>query len=63
MDILSDVAVALFFTCIAGLATGIMVYISLDELLPRAHRYGHNHTAIIAVVLGMFLMAVSLLIL
>jgi ZIP family zinc transporter len=40
---------------------GIMVYISIDELLPMAHRYGHSHTVIIGVILGMFLMAVSLL--
>lgn len=40
---------------------GIMVYISLDELLPVAHRYGHSHTVIIGIVLGMLLMAVSLL--
>ena len=40
-----------------------MVYISRDELLPMAHNYGHSHTVIIGVVLGMHLMAVSLLIL
>ncbi len=42
---------------------GVMVYISLDELLPMAHRYGHGHLAIIGVVLGMLIMAVSLLML
>ena len=42
---------------------GIMVYISVDELLPIAHQYGHGHTAILGVVLGMFLMALSLLLL
>jgi ZIP family zinc transporter len=42
---------------------GIMVYISLDELLPMAHRYGHGHLVISAVVLGMLIMAVSLLML
>jgi ZIP family zinc transporter len=42
---------------------GIMVYISLDELLPMAHRYGHGHLVIGAVVLGMLIMAVSLLML
>ena len=40
---------------------GIMIYISLDELLPMAHRYGHNHLVILGVVLGMLIMAVSLL--
>lgn len=42
---------------------GIMVYISLDELLPMAHNYGHNHLVITGTMLGMFIMAVSLLML
>jgi len=42
---------------------GIMVYISVDELLPMAHRYGHGHTVIAGIVSGMFVMAVSLLML
>ena len=42
---------------------GIMVYISLDELLPIAHRYGRSHTVIIGIILGMFIMALSLLML
>jgi ZIP family zinc transporter len=44
-------------------AAGIMVYISLDELLPTAHRYGEGHFVIGGVVFGMLLMAVSLLLL
>jgi ZIP family zinc transporter len=43
--------------------SGIMVYISLDELLPMAHRYGHSHIVILGVMLGMFIMALSLLML
>jgi zinc transporter, ZIP family len=46
-----------------GFVAGIMVYISLDELLPVAHRYGHNHTVIFGIVLGMLVMALSLLVL
>jgi ZIP family zinc transporter len=42
---------------------GIMVYISIDELLPIAHQYGHSHTVIIGVVLGMLIMAFSLMLL
>lgn len=42
---------------------GIMVYISFDELLPTAERYGEHHLAIYGVVGGMFVMAVSLLLL
>jgi len=41
---------------------GIMVYVSLDVLLPMAHRYGHGHLAIAGVVAGMLVMAVALLI-
>lgn len=40
---------------------GIMVYISLDELLPMAHRYGDSHIVLVGIVLGMLVMAVSLL--
>jgi len=42
---------------------GIMVYVSLDELLPMAHRYGHGHLVIAGIILGMLIMAVSLLML
>lgn len=43
----------------AGVA-GIMVFISLDQLLPAAHEYDDHRWAIYGVVLGMLLMAVSL---
>ena len=42
---------------------GIMVYISIDELLPLAHRYGKEHVVIVGIVLGMFIMALSLILL
>ena len=42
---------------------GIMVYISLDELLPMAHRYGQEHLVITGIGAGMLIMAVSLLLL
>lgn len=43
--------------------SGIMVFISLDELLPGAEEYGHHHFSIGGVILGMMIMAASLLIL
>ncbi len=52
---------AAFGMMFAGVA-GIMVYISLDELLPTAHEYGDGHQVIWGVIGGMMLMAVSLLI-
>ncbi len=42
---------------------GIMVYISVDELLPAAHAYGHGHCVIAGLILGMFIMALSLVML
>lgn len=48
-------------TSLMAFVAGIMVYISLDELLPLAHRYGHSHAVILGIVIGMFLMALSLL--
>ena len=42
---------------------GVMVYISIDELLPTAHRYGHSHEVLACIAGGMALMAVSLLLL
>ncbi len=44
----------------AGVA-GIMVYISLDELLPTAEEYGEHHIAIGGLVGGMAVMAASLI--
>ena len=44
-----------------GVIAGIMVYISFDELLPAARVYGNDHTTIFGLVLGMFVMSVSLI--
>lgn len=44
----------------AGVA-GIMVYISLDELLPSAEKYGQHHLCIYGLISGMAVMAISLL--
>jgi ZIP family zinc transporter len=51
---------AVFGILFAGVA-GIMVFISLDELLPTAEKYGEHHLAIYGVVSGMVVMALSLL--
>ena len=42
---------------------GVMVFISLDELLPTAREYDEGHLAIYGLVLGMAIMAASLLLL
>lgn len=51
------------FPLILSAVAGIMIYISLDELLPTAEKYGKHHIAIAGVVAGMAIMGVSLLIL
>ncbi|HKM19185.1 MAG TPA: zinc transporter ZupT [Aliarcobacter sp.] len=43
-----------------GIVAGIMVYISFDELLPASRVYGNAHTTIVGISLGMFVMAISL---
>lgn len=48
--------------CTLTAVAGIMVYISIDELLPAAREYGEPHTAILGVVVGMIIMASSLLV-
>ena len=59
MPFLSPALLAALLAFVAG----IMVYISLDELLPMAHAYGHGHLVIGGIVAGMLIMAVSLLML
>ncbi|MFW6154359.1 MAG: zinc transporter ZupT [Planctomycetota bacterium] len=44
----------------AGVA-GIMVYISLDELLPTSRAYGRGHDSLYGLLAGMVVMALSLL--
>lgn len=44
-----------------GGVAGIMVYISLDELLPTSRAYGKGHDSLFGLVAGMMVMALSLL--
>jgi zinc transporter, ZIP family len=44
-----------------GGVAGIMVYISLDELLPTSRAYGKGHDSLYGLVAGMLVMALSLL--
>jgi ZIP family zinc transporter len=55
--IMNDVVFGILFASVAG----IMVYISLDELLPTAREYGKPHMSIYGLVAGMIVMAISLL--
>ena len=49
------------FGIIFAMVAGIMVFISIDELLPSAREYGEHHLSIYGMVAGMAVMAVSLL--
>ncbi|MEA1959086.1 MAG: zinc transporter ZupT [Chloroflexota bacterium] len=46
-----------------AVVAGIMVYISFDEILPLAHKYGRGHLIITGVIFGMSIMAFSLFLL
>jgi ZIP family zinc transporter len=54
---MNDAVFGVLFASVAG----IMVFISLDELLPTAREYGGGHLSIYGVVVGMVVMALSLL--
>ena len=58
--LLASILTPVLLGCVLIGVAGIMVYISLDELLPAAREYGEAHTAIFGIVLGMAIMAVSL---
>jgi zinc transporter, ZIP family len=55
----NDMVFGLLFAAVGG----IMVFISLDQLLPTAEKYGEHHLAIYGLVAGMVVMALSLLLL
>ncbi len=56
---MSELTFGILFASVAG----IMVFISIDELLPAAREYGEHHLSIYGLIGGMALMAFSLLIL
>jgi ZIP family zinc transporter len=57
MPFFNDLTFGVLFAGVGG----IMVFISLDELLPAAKEYGESHLAIYGLISGMAVMAVSLL--
>lgn len=56
-NIFNDVTLGVLLAAVAG----IMVFISIDELLPTARKYGEHHLSIYGLVAGMAVMAISLL--
>lgn len=59
MPFMSPVVMGGVFAAVAG----IMVFISMDELLPAAREYGEHHISIYGLVTGMIVMALSLVLL
>lgn len=49
--------------CVLAAVAGIMVFISMDELLPAAREYGEHHISIYGLMAGMGVMAFSLILL
>lgn len=56
LPFMGDLVFGILFAGVAG----IMVFISLDELLPAAQKYGEHHLSIYGLIAGMMVMAVSL---
>jgi ZIP family zinc transporter len=54
---IGDAVFGLLFAAVSG----IMVFISLDQLLPTAEKYGEHHLCTYGLLAGMALMAISLL--
>ena len=59
MPIMSDLVFGFLYAGVAG----VMIFMSFDELLPSAREYGNHKFSIYGLVLGMAVMAVSLLML
>lgn len=59
MPFINDAVLGIIFAVISG----IMVFISFDELLPSSQKYGNHHVPTYGVVVGMGIMAFSLLLL
>lgn len=51
------------FGILFGIIAGIMVYISIEELIPMAREYDKGNSMVIGVILGMAIMAASLMLL
>ncbi len=59
LPFINETMLGLIFAFVAG----IMVFISLDELLPSAEKFGHHHLSIFGLIAGMAIMALSLILL
>ncbi len=58
LPFMNEIVFGVIFASVAG----IMVFISIDELLPSAREYGKQSLVTYGMIIGMFIMALSLLI-
>jgi len=56
LPFINDLLIAGMLAVVAG----IMVFISLDELLPMCQRYRYEHLSILGLILGFLVMGISL---
>ena len=49
------------FGILFGVISGIMIFVSFDELIPTSRQYKDHHYSVYGTILGMFVMAVSLM--
>ena len=61
MAVLGRLITDTMFGIIFGAVAGIMVYISLDELLPTSREYGERNLSLLGLILGMAVMAISVI--
>lgn len=57
MPIMNNTVLGVLFAMVSG----IMVFISFDELLPSAREYAEHHLSMYGLIFGMIVMAISLL--
>lgn len=56
-EFMNDIVFGIIFSSVAG----IMVYISLNDLLPSSRKYGSQKSSTYGMIAGMIVMAISLL--
>lgn len=51
----------MLFGILFAIISGIMIFVSLDELIPTAQQYEDHHFSVYGTIFGMFIMAISLM--
>lgn len=61
--VLAPFMTEVIFGIVFAAVGGIMVFISFDQLLPAAREYGDHHLSVYGTIMGMIVMAISLVLL